>query len=535
VILYGIVSGGFLGDIVGLALKEGRRRLLPLAAMFSGVAIVALAVVITTPKVWEASALIIAEGHNIMKPLLEGRAVPTTIADQTALVNQVMQSRRIMREIATLAGEPILKDPREEEKLLFKLRGRVRISNEKGEMIRVSYRDSDPKRTYLVANQIADIYVREGAASKERESREAFEFIDKQVNEYAAKLGEAHEKLLAYYKGDDRPAKADERAAGAGGDTGAATPDAHQPSRPRVSPERLASLRAEEATLTSQLGRRPAAPAGETRNETRQSEEHTRARILQLQAELDRLLTTYTDEHPDVKRVRRDLATANDEMHKVVAARTSQDEAQKAASALDDSVTAAARGRLEEVRKQIAALTGVRYRPRTGAPALLPAAREVVPEMRNVGQDTQLSEFLHRYEATRDVYQDLLKRRENARVSMEMDVEHQGLTLRVQEPAEMPLTATGLRMFQQTAIGLLLATLIPLGFLVGFVRLDPRVRNATQIERLARLPLLIAIPPALSPNEAVRDRSRRAMAIALVACTLAVYGIVFVVRLTAAK
>ena len=94
---------------------------------------------------------------------MEGRAVPTTISDQTALVTQQISSRRIIREILDFGGWKVNhSDPREEEKALNRLRGRIRIENAKGETIRIWYRDNDPVRTSQVCNKIAEIDVRRG-------------------------------------------------------------------------------------------------------------------------------------------------------------------------------------------------------------------------------------------------------------------------------------------------------------------------------------------------------------------------------------
>lgn len=518
-----------VGDLLQLCAKEAKRRLLTLATLFSLGALTALAVVLITPKSWEATAVIIAEGNNIIKPLMEGRAVPTTIADQTANVTQVVMSRRIIRELAQYAGlfRNTKLSPQEEERVLHQFRSRIRIEPQR-ELIRVSYRDTDPRRTYLVANKVAEIYVREGVQSKARESREAFEFINKQVTDYAQKLGIVHEQLLAYYRGDavkDLPKKP------AGG-TEAGAPDQAAPAdtRAKVSAEQLAALRLEQATLEAQVERRPAAAA---RDDSRQVEEQARTRLTQAQNELDRLLATYTDQHPDVKRAQRNLATAKDDMKRAEQGKTDRDTARAAASALDDEVSRAARGRLDEVRRQITAATGVPFRrrlptPRAGATAAL-SPDMVVPEMRGVGQDTKLSELSRRYEATRDVYQDLLKRRENARVSMELDVEHQGFTLRIQEAAELPMTASGLRMLHQTLIGFVLALLLPVGFLLAVVRFDPRVRSVGQIEKLANVPLLVAIPYA-APGGEPRERTRRRLAAAMVVGVVVVYILVFIIR-----
>ena len=47
-----------------------------------------------------------------------------------------------------------------------------------------------------MTNKLAEIYIRESDEAQTRESREAFEFIDKQVKEYGEKLATYHQQVL---------------------------------------------------------------------------------------------------------------------------------------------------------------------------------------------------------------------------------------------------------------------------------------------------------------------------------------------------
>jgi polysaccharide chain length determinant protein (PEP-CTERM system associated) len=518
-------------DLVALFIKEGKRRILSMTAMFSVLAVIALGIDLLVPKKWEASALIVAESSNVIRPLMEGRAVTTGINDQTALVTQVIQSRRIMRELLADGGwlGAGKVSPAEEQSLLTRLRGRIHIEASKDQTIRISYADSDARRTQLITNRVAEIYVRESTNLKEQESREAFDFINERVKEYQTRLTEDHGKLLAYYRGQKVGGGAPAPAVATGaGEAPVESARAHA----KISPEELAGLRLEEGTLTAQLGRRPAPPSPSGPGESLQAEEHYRARVLQLQNELDRMLVTYTDEHPDVKRARMDLVIAKEELGRAEQARVDRESARAAASALDDELARAARRRLDEVETRIAAATGVRHRPAVVRSGLRLAAEAPPPEpeMRGVGQDTTLSELSQRYEATHDIYEDLLKRRENARVSMDLDAERRGLTMRIEEAAELPVVASGLRLFQLSLIGLLVALLVPAGYLFGIVKLDPRLRSGEQIERLARVPLLVSIPyaPAAAGGS---PRRRGLLAAAMVAGVFVIYATVLIVRL----
>ena len=154
------------------------------------------------------------------------------------------------------------------------------------------------------------------------------------------------------------------------------------------------------------------------------------------------------------------------------------------------------------------------------------------PEMRGVGQDTRQSELFRVYDSTREVYQDLLKRRENARVSMDLDAEHRTFTMRVQEEAEVPATASSLRLMHISIIGLILAVAVPIGLLFGIVKFDRRVRMPQQIERLAHVPLLVSIP--FEPGRYRSLSRRRDLKVALlIGGVFVVYGTTFLIKILA--
>lgn len=511
-----------LAETAALLLKEGRRRLIALTGIFVAIALIALIVGITRPKRWDASALILAENANILQPLMQGRAVPTPITDQVGVLNQIVMRRRILREVATFGGFITGKEaPAEEERLLNRLKERIKIDTPRPEIVRISYYDRDPVLAARIANKLAEIYVREGTSAKERESKEAFEFIDKRVGEYAQKLTEAHEAVLAYYREHGAPTTAVAAA------VNAATPNA--PNAPRA----LAGAPAGAVPV-----RRAAPPP-----ESRAAEDQLNQRIGQLQGQLDQLLGKYTEQHPDVVRVRRDLNNAKEELRTAMDARMARERAaMESADALDDEVIQAARAQVRRgggAAATAAAAPGVRPAQQVGGTIFPPMVGGVPgpygaqggdPEMRGVGQDATLSELLRRYEANRDVYQDMLKRRESARVSMDLDAEHRGLSMRVQEPAEVPATASSLRFLYVGLISLGIAAAIPAALLVGIVKLDGRLRTERQVE-LAKVPLLITIPAAELPGETSRGRTRTVLAVLMVVGVCAVYLATFLVKL----
>src|SRR5690606_10476239 len=78
--------------------------------------------------------------------------------------------------------------PAEIDRVFEEMRDRTTIELVGDNLIEIQYSDGDPDRTYNTVSQLAQMFIDESTASKRNESQSAYDFIDKQVNEYAARL-----------------------------------------------------------------------------------------------------------------------------------------------------------------------------------------------------------------------------------------------------------------------------------------------------------------------------------------------------------
>src|SRR5262249_40501091 len=161
-----------------------------------------------------------------------------------------------------------------------------------------------------------------------------------------------------------------------------------------------------EKALVDQVSGESATLAVETR------EGQYRSQLAQLQGELDQLLLKYTDQHPDVIRVRHQM----EDLRGQIAAEQGRRAGANATTQVDDTILfnplhRELRGKLAEARREIAA-----SQSRMGMSESL-LRQELERSRRIADSSNSLSELTRDYEVNRDIYQDLLKRRENARVS----------------------------------------------------------------------------------------------------------------------
>ena len=187
-------------DLIPILLHEARRFQLVLMSIFAVIALLALLVgLFLLPRKYEASTSVLAQESDILQPLLENRAVSTRAVDRAGLARQVVFGRKVMTQILAVGGwmeekpSAVMQD-----RLIEQIRERTRITNARENLVQITYHDNDAQRAFKVADAMANLLIEESLASKERESREAYEFIDKQVSDYHRKLTDAENNLQAY-------------------------------------------------------------------------------------------------------------------------------------------------------------------------------------------------------------------------------------------------------------------------------------------------------------------------------------------------
>jgi capsular polysaccharide biosynthesis protein len=119
--------------------------------------------------------------------------------------------------------------------------------------------------------------------------------------------------------------------------------------------------------------------------------------------------------------------------------------------------------------------------------------------------EARLAELTRDYEVNREIYADLTRRRESARVSMNLDREQKGLSMRIDEPAYLPHKPSGPQFIHFILAGPVVGLLLPLGIVVALRKLDPRIRTEDKMAEELGLPLLGVVPHMSTPVEARRQ------------------------------
>lgn len=499
--------------------SEAKRHRLALGLLFAAIALVALILGILWPKHFVSSTTILVQENNIIKPLTEGLASPTEVADRASIASEVIFSRKVMDQILAdggwMASHP---SPLEQVGLINEIKGRTSIDTPRPNLLEISYADTDPERSYKVTREMAQLFIQESLDSKQRESTNAYEFMDSQVKVYRDNLENAGAKLKQFLDSNADAAP--------GNQVDTDTRIAQLRTEMETARMNIAELSSQSATLGGQL-------SGQSEISTVQTREGVyRSQIAELQAQLDKLQLTYTADYPDVVRTRHQIEDLRQQL-KQAEQRKQNAKLADAPTALDNNVQfnplyQTLQTKQADVRGDLAAAEA---RLSSSSSQL---QSELERSKRIAATADELSTLTSDYNTNRDIYQDLLKRRENARVSMDLDKERRGLSFRIQDPAVMPLMPSGLRLMHFALAGMALAVLVPVGLLFGIARFDPRVRYGELLEQNTGLPVLAVIPSFRTAQDDRRQRRHNLLLALLVIGVFACYLAVYLIRISRA-
>ncbi|WP_456372374.1 XrtA system polysaccharide chain length determinant [Thiolapillus sp.] len=493
---------------------EFRRQKVKLVLMFALVALAALVVGLYVPKKYESSTTILIGEKNIIEPLMEGRAVQTDVRSFGRNAREILGSRRVLTEILDAGGWDLTQlSPVQVEALMEKISERTRVQNVGANLLKISYSDSDPERAFQVTRRYAELFIRESTDAKRNESREAFEFIQNQVTQYHKKLLEAEKNLKEF-----RSSSADARP---GSQTDVDNRISHLRQQISDTQLHLSEEQERERSLLKQL-------SGESAFSVQLGkEEQIRDRIAELQNKKDNLLLNYYETHPDVVSLTHQIEELEQLLRDEIQARKSLNGGAERKKAVQRSpLYQELRRQLADTRTQIATL---RTRLRLTEKSL---SEELDRSARVASSEAKLAELTRDYEVNRNIYQDLLRRRENARVSMELDMKGQSIAFSIREPASVPLKPKGLRLLHFAVAGLMLGIALPLGYLAFLMQVNPRVRFPSAIRQDLGLRVLATIPPLYTPSQRVFNRIVTLILAAIVLAVFATYGYVGYMRYT---
>jgi polysaccharide chain length determinant protein (PEP-CTERM system associated) len=214
------------------------------------------------------------------------------------------------------------------------------------------------------------------------------------------------------------------------------------------------------------------------------------ARLATLRQDLARLRTQFTDEHPDVIRLRQEIATLESQLAAQGGKRATPDDL--AARQLNDS-RAAVEAELTALRSEEQALrrTISTYEQR------IENAPRLEREFQQLSRD---------YAGAKDLYATLLQRYENAKIAGRLEQGIQGDQFTILDPALVSREPVAPKRVRLLLMGLMVSVGAAVGAAVVAEALDTSFHTADDVRAFTSVPVLVSIPPITTVADLRRQR-----------------------------
>ncbi|MFE8071652.1 lipopolysaccharide biosynthesis protein [Marinobacteraceae bacterium S3BR75-40.1] len=490
-----------LSQLPGETIKEVKKHRWLALGLFALVSAAVLLAGFVYPYKYQSEVMIFVDDSNIVGPLMEGAAEQTKISDKASAAKELLWTRDIVEKIATSTkiygpdAKTLSADKL--QKRVAAIRSGITVVPRGETYFAIRYNGYQAGRTYLIAQRLGQLFIERSNEQKRSESRGAFEFIDQQVKAYEAELTQA-EKRLKEFKSKHTEGTEEE------------TNSKLASLRGKIE---LAQLELQEAiasrdSLQKQLN-------NVSRNiSVEAAQDRYAQRIDKLQTELDNLRLRYHDTYPDIVSLEEQIKELKKQRRQAVAEGTLNNSAPSSdgtVNPLYQELKAAlvkANADIERIQTRIKNLN-----------QLLAGEEQRMQKVQ--ANKATLAQLTRDMEVNKSIYDDLLRRREKARLSMHLDVEGQGANYQIQEPAQYPTGPEGVQFKMFAAAGLLLGLVAPFGTAAGLLQVDPRVRSINALEEDLGIPVLGRIPDVSTPFED-RVRKRSYVGIGLLAALVAI-------------
>ncbi len=503
-----------LQQVLGYAKATWQRRWWGVAMAWL-VCIVGWTWVMMIPDRYEASARVYVDTQSLLKPLLSGLTIEPNVEQQIKLMTRQLVSRPTLEKVARMTDLDVkAKTPEQTEAMLDGLASKISIADAGREnLYTISYQDADGALAKKVVQSLLTIFVETSLGKTRQDITSSQRFIEEQLQQYQQKLVDAENALTEFKQ------KHIGMMPGQGGDYYAKLAET-------TAQLRQAQLDQQEAVnRRNQLKRQLADEEPElTAAAAVSTNSEIDGRIQALQKQMDQLRLQYTDLHPDIQATKRLIE---------------QLEAQKKAELTGGAGGAGARIQnpvyqqltiaIAEADATVASLSArvAEYQRRYGE---LRGASNMIPEV-----EQEYTQLMRDYGVYRQNYDALLKRRESATMSGEVESKTDTVDFRVIDPPFVPSQPA----WPNRPMLLSLVTLggVAVGVAVAFLlsQLRRTVTDRRVLRELTGLPLLGAVSRV--ENDETRRRKRKGLMayLAALGSLVAAYGAVMILQLVVSR
>jgi succinoglycan biosynthesis transport protein ExoP len=439
------------------------------------------------PKTYEAESTVFVERNFLFQPAAKGSGVSASIEERLRTLQEALKSRNLVdRTMKKLDLDTRAKNSAQYEARIDEVIKNIDVKikglkdRPTADLFEISYRDREPKTVRDFVNTLVSEYIEENVGYSRTQADESYEFMQGQLLDYKKKLEESDKAIREFRERNPRIiSETDSSLAIRLDKLAMAKVDVDM---------KLKELLTKRDDLQKQLSGQKEIVAGK---------EGPQAKLRELNNRLMELSAKYTDDYPEVKKVKGEI----EEMKKQMARAGDPRPGASGTGAIDTSpVRQQLKEQLNETDTEIATLKAQnaelmrQQKAAQGTLGLIPREQEMWAKLerdRSVNQK---------------IYDDLMQRLESAGFSKDLELTNKAGTFRIVDPAILPYIPVKPNTVLMIVLGILLGIASGIAVVIWADHISHSFKDEGSIESRFKLPVLATINTVTTQEDKIREK-----------------------------
>ncbi len=487
------------------------------------IALIGWAAITTMPDKYSASARVYVDTQSLLKPLLRGMTISNNPDEQVQLMVKTLLSRPNLEKILRMVDLDILANNQSEfDQLIKRLSSNIELERtNKDNLYTITYAGNNPVKSTQIVEAVLKVFVDNTVGQSRDDTLIAKQFFTDQIAEYESRLAKAEQRLTVFRQKNGALISS----SGSGYyNTLTSLENA------------LDATQLEQREIESQLVAAKQKLAGErpsfgllTHAQKLKYTTSYDGRIKLMQDSLDKLTLRYTEQHPDVReatsRINHLKKLRDQEIAEIIQVAANGDGS--SIQSLDVNPV------FQEMKIKVLdlenKLVGVKVRV-SDLIAKVDALRSkihLIPEI-----ESQLTALNRGYNVTKQKYEELLKRRETARLGEQADQSVDDIQFRVIDPPRANEKPTGPP--RALFYSLVLIAGLGIGVAVAFLmsQLKTVIMSPYQLTQLTGLPVFGTVSNIHEGSFSQNNRTKNAVFFSLIGLLITIYLIIIALEVS---
>jgi succinoglycan biosynthesis transport protein ExoP len=459
------------------------------------------------PSLYQSSTLILVEQPTVPQQFVTSN-VASSIQDRLQSITQQILSRtRLLHIIESANLYPEYRGRMMPDALVEKMRKDVEIElvrgsgNEQLSAFNVYYSAHNPLTAQQVTRELTNLFISENLEVRQQQSQNTTKFLESQLEDARRTLSEQEGKVRRFKDKNlgELPGQTQSNLQILAGLQAQLQSEEDNLSRAKQQNTYLESLLSQYRAL-QRSGKSGSAIAGGLPAIDQQLDK--------LRSQLADLSSHYTDQHPDVRKLKEGIAETERMKQQLTTEQNIESDQSKSAAS---TVTADSSDMHTPSMMQLdSQLKSNQIEIANRQRAMDVTEKEIRAYQARLNQapvrEQEYVDITRGYEQSKANYDSLLKKKNDSEMATNLELKQQGEHFRILDPPSLPQKPYSPNRIKMCAMGLGLGLLLGAGLVIGAEFLDDRVYNEEELKKLLPIGIISEIPTIPTAEE---DRQGR--------------------------